>query len=259
MRAMNTSNGRRIAMITATLLIGCGGAHAGCADLPAQGDGVVTATDDARSLRLEDGREIRLAGLEIESSHKADTIAALALLRGQRVTLRGADDTPDRYGRQPGYVFADGAAASVQISLLQDGHALVGLGIMQPDCRTELLAAEAAARDARRGLWQQPGPLTRAEDTDALLSRSGHLTVVEGRVLSVRETGSTIFLNFGRRWTRDFAVTISRRILGSFEAVGISPKSLEHKRIRVRGWVVRRAGPQIGIRELGQIEVPGTR
>lgn len=250
----------RVISIAAVLIVICDEARAGCAGLPVQGAGVVAAIDDARSLRLDDGRELRLAGLEVDASHAADAIDALgALARGRHVTLHGADDMPDRYGRQPAYVVAGDSALPLQTRLLRDGHAMVGLGISLAACRAELLAAEAAARDERLGLWAQPGPLTRAEETEALLARAGRFTVVEGRVVSVREAGSMIFVNFGRRWTRDFAVTISRRILASFEAAGISPKSLDRQRIRVRGWIERRTGPQIGIREVGQIEVPGAR
>ncbi|WP_022724037.1 thermonuclease family protein [Rhodopseudomonas sp. B29] len=259
MRAADHSTHIALAVAAALLIGGCD-ARAGCADLAEQGDGLVVAVVDARSLRLDDGREIRLAGVEVDSSQQTEAVAALTgLVRGRRVVLRGADDTPDRYGRQPSYVVVDGEAVSAQVRLLQEGHAMVGLGIPQADCRAELLAAEGAARDAKRGLWAEPGPLTRAEDTEELLSRSGRFTLVEGRVVSVREAGSTVFLNFGRRWTRDFAVTISRRIVGPLGAAGISPKSLENKRIRVRGWVERRSGPQIGIRDAGQIEVTGAR
>lgn len=259
MRAAEASTHTAIAMAAALLIGGCN-AQAGCVDLAEQGEGQVVAIVDARSLRLDDGREIRLAGLEIESPRQAETIAALVeLVRGRHVVLRGADDTPDRYGRQPSYVVIDGEMMSVQARLLQDGHAMVGLGIAQADCRAELMTAEAAARGAKRGHWAESGPLTKAEDTEDLLSRSGRFTLVEGLVASVREAGNTVFLNFGRRWTRDFAVTISRRIVGPLEAAGILPKSLENKRIRVRGWIERRSGPQIGIRDVGQIEVTGAR
>jgi hypothetical protein len=81
--------------------------------------------------------------------------------------------------------------------------------------------------------------------------------VVEGKVLSVRQAGATTYLNFGRNWTRDFAVTISRRMLPVFEAAGIVLKSLENKRIRVRGWVESRTGPRIEALHVGQIEVLG--
>jgi hypothetical protein len=80
--------------------------------------------------------------------------------------------------------------------------------------------------------------------------------VVEGKVLSVRQAGATTYVNFGRNWTRDFAVTISRRIVPAFEAAGLAPKSLENRRIRVR-WVEARRGPRIELLRVGQIEVLG--
>ncbi|MGP9813130.1 thermonuclease family protein [Rhodopseudomonas sp. NSM] len=269
MTAMTTTAHRRKRCI---VLIGCiamiagatpgidGAALAGCLTLPEQGEAVVAAIEDGRTLRLQDGREIRLAGIEIDPSRQAAAKATLAsLARERRVTLRGDDDAPDRYGRQPAFVFAEAGTQSLQLRLLDAGEALVGLGIADGDCRAELLAAEATARVAQRGLWADPAALKNAGNPGDIMSRVGRFTVIEGRILSVRGTGGTIYLNFGRRWTRDFAVTISRRILGSFEAAGIAPKSLEKKRIRVRGWVERRSGPQIRIREVGQIEMPGAR
>jgi hypothetical protein len=81
--------------------------------------------------------------------------------------------------------------------------------------------------------------------------------VVEGKVLSVRQAGATTYLNFGRNWTRDFAVTISRRMMPAFEAAGLLPKSLENRRIRVRGFVEARGGPRIEVLRVGQVEVLG--
>jgi hypothetical protein len=73
---------------------------AGCAFEP-QGEGRVAAVIDARTFRLEDGREVRLAGIEPVAAEKANRASALAaILAGREVTLRGEDDTPDRYGRQ---------------------------------------------------------------------------------------------------------------------------------------------------------------
>jgi hypothetical protein len=89
------------------------------------------------------------------------------------------------------------------------------------------------------------------------LTGIGRFTVAEGRVLSVRQAGATTYLNFGRNWTRDFAVTISRRMIPAIEAAGLAPKSLENKRIRVRGYVEARGGPRIEVRQAGQIEVLG--
>jgi hypothetical protein len=79
--------------------------------------------------------------------------------------------------------------------------------------------------------------------------------VVEGKILSVRQAGATTYLNFGRNWTRDFAVTIPKHGLAAFEAAGIVLKSLESRRIRVRGWVEAHGGPRIEALRVGQIEL----
>lgn len=79
--------------------------------------------------------------------------------------------------------------------------------------------------------------------------------MVEGKVLSVRESGATIYANFGRRWTRDFAITILKRHRRDFAAAGIDPKELEGRRVRVRGWVEQRRGPMIEAAAPEQIEV----
>src|SRR5215213_750877 len=78
---------------------------AGCAFEP-QGEGRVVTVIDARTFRLEDGREVRLAGIEPVAAEKAKQTSALsAIVAGREVMLRGDDDTPDRYGRQPAFVF----------------------------------------------------------------------------------------------------------------------------------------------------------
>jgi hypothetical protein len=107
---------------------------AGCA-FEAQGEGRVAAVIDARSFRLEDGREVRLAGIEPVAAEKADRTSALAaMVAGQEVTLRGEDDTPDRYGRQPAFVFLDSSDTLVQGLLLAQGEALVSATVTDKDC-----------------------------------------------------------------------------------------------------------------------------
>jgi hypothetical protein len=46
-------------------------------------------------------------------------------------------------------------------------------------------------------------------------------------------------------------------MIGAFEAAGTSLKSLENRRIRVRGWVEARSGPRIEVLRVGQIELVG--
>jgi endonuclease YncB( thermonuclease family) len=236
---------------------------AGCA-FEAQGEGRVAAVIDARTFRLQDGREVRLAGIEPVYSEKAaaepsaDRTSALAgIVTGHEVTLAGEDDTPARYGRQPAFVYLDHSDTLVQGLLLAQGDALVSATVTNKDCASVLAAAEAAARQAKRGTWADSSAIKNSESADDILAGIGRFMVVEGKVLSVRQAGATTYLNFGRNWTRGFAVTISRRMITAFEAVGIVPKSLENRKIRVRGWVEVHGGPRIEALRVGQIELLG--
>ncbi|HEY3032386.1 MAG TPA: thermonuclease family protein [Bradyrhizobium sp.] len=228
---------------------------AGCAFEP-QGEGRVVEIIDGRTFRLADGREVRLAGIEPAVTEKARrTLALSAILAGRDVTLRGEDDTPDRYGRQPAFVFSSGTL--VQGQLLAQGEALFSAAVTNKDCASVLTAAEAEARQAKRGTWADPAAIKNAESPGDILAGIGRFTVVEGRVLSVRQAGATTYLNFGRNWTRGFAATISRRMVPAFEAAGVAVKSLENRRIRVRGFVEARTGPRIELLRVGQVELLG--
>lgn len=236
----------------------CVTAFAACNFAP-QGEGRVVAVNDARTFRLDDGREVRLAGIETEFGQNAAMRPRklAALIEGREVSLRSEDDKPDRYGRQTAIVFPANSETSVQTTLLSQGDALSSGVISDKGCSAEWSAAESSARTAKQGLWADGSVTKNAEMPGDILARIGQFTVVEGTVLSARQAGSTFYLNFGRRWTRDFAVTISRRMMPSFEAAGLDFKSLEGKTIRVRGWVEKRGGPRIEATRPGQIEIAG--
>ena len=95
----------------------------------------------------------------------------------------------------------------------------------------------------------------KAENLTRLQAEKGHFALVEGKVLSVRESGATIYVNFGRRWTRDFTVTILKRQQRTFAAAGLEPKRLEGRRIRVRGFLEQRGGPIVVAEAPEQIEL----
>ena len=173
------------------------------------------------------------------------------------MTLRGEDDMPDRYGRQTAFVFLESSDTPVQTLLLAEGAALDTADVADKDCADALMAAEAEARRSKKGVWIDPTVIKNAERADDILAGVGRFVVVEGKVLSVRQAGATVYLNFGRNWTRDFAVTISRRMMPAIESAGIVLKSLENRRIRVRGWVETRTGPRIEVSRARQIEVLG--
>ena len=251
--------GGHIAASIAILLLSAGAhAHAAGCSFESLGEGRVTAVIDARTFRLDDGREVRLAGIVPAVADGARATAALsAIISGRDVTVHGEDDAPDRYGRQPAFAFLAGSETPVQSELLRRGEALVSTEVIDKDCAAGLVAAEAEARRAKYGTWADPAAIKNAESPGDILAGIGRFTVVEGKVLSVRQAGAVTYLNFGRNWTRDFAVTISRRMIPAFEAAGLGPKSLENRRIRVRGYVEARSGPRIEALRVGQIEVLG--
>ncbi|MGY4366273.1 endonuclease YncB(thermonuclease family) [Bradyrhizobium sp. LB1.3] len=245
---------QRLHPIVAILLVAGHSAFASPCRFESQGEGRVAAIVDARGVRLDDGRDIRLNGIEPTATTRQ---ALTALLVGRDVILRSADDTPDRYGRQGALVFVGESDISVQAVLLAQGDAIVSAEITDKDCATALMESEAEARRQKKGNWADPSAIKNAESPDDILAGIGRFVVVEGKVLSVRQAGAMTYLNFGRNWTRGFAVTISKRTVPAFESAGIALKSLENRRIRVRGWVEGNTGPRIDVRLAGQVELLG--
>jgi endonuclease YncB( thermonuclease family) len=221
---------------------------------------------DGRSFVLDDGREIRLAGIEVplpprpgESGDPAGAAARAALttiLAGWQVEIgRGA---ADRYGRIVAYVnvVVDGERRPVSKAMVAAGDARVSALVDSPGCAVELLRSEREARAAKLGLWANPYyTVVGAESGAALLAERGHFTIAEGRVVSVRESGGNVYVNFGRRWSEALTVTISKRNERIFAAAGLPPKTLEGRRVRVRGWIEERNGPRIEATRPEQIEI----
>ena len=251
--------GRRVAMRASpviSLVASTSIAWASACSFEPQGVGRIVGAIDIRTLRMSDGAEVRLAGIE-PAMPVSSTAPLLALVPAGEVSLHGDNDTPDRYGRQTVFVFTEIDGPPLQARLLSAGAAFAAGLIPDRACAEELAAAEATARRAKTGIWSRDGVIKNAAIPGDIQAQLGRFVVVEGRVLSVREAGTTTYLNFGRRWTRDFAVFISRRMMPAFVGAGITLKSLEGRRIRVRGWVESRGGPRIEARHVGQIEVVG--
>jgi endonuclease YncB( thermonuclease family) len=173
--------------------------------LEAAGTGKVQTVADGRSFLLDDGREIRLPGIEIplppragETGARAEAgIAARAaldaILAGQTVELRQSAPAADRYGRSlaHAYVIREGAQTSAAHAMLAAGFARVSAQAGDGACVAELLAQEKAARKAKLGLWGEAYyAIVGAESLAELVAERGHFTVVEGKVVTVRESGA---------------------------------------------------------------------
>jgi endonuclease YncB( thermonuclease family) len=238
------------------------------------GEGIVKAVIDSASLALEDGREVKLAGIEVPlppgteppsgSAVPPAPVASAAravldeLVTDANVVLRTLGEPRDRYGRIEAHVFIarNGSEASVQQAMLDQGLARVAARVPERACAADFLARERKARAARLGLWAHSYYDVRRADAPAeLLSRRGQFALVEGRVVSVRESGGTIYVNFGRRWTQDFTVTVLKRNERTFSDFGLAPKTLQGRHVLVRGWIEQRGGPWIEATRPEQIEI----
>src|SRR6516225_2332554 len=234
------------------------------------GTATVGALLDGRSFALDDGREIRLPGIEVpppprsgEAGLRADAglaarAALAAMLAGQTVELRRSAPLADRYGRTLAHAWIVGAGPprSAAHEMLGQGFARVSAQVGNVACASELLAREARARAARLGLWGEAYyAVVGAESLPDLLAERGRFTVVEGRVATVRESGGIIYINFGRRWSQALTVTILKRNERTFIAAGREPRRLANLKLRVRGWIEERSGPRIEATSPEQIEI----
>jgi endonuclease YncB( thermonuclease family) len=205
---------------------------------------------------LDDGRTVRLAGL----NDVAEPELRAALAPGRTIMLKRVTAAPetDRYGRLAAHVFIidNGADTWLQKDLVARGHARVSSRVGDIACARELLAREQPARAGNLGLWAEPYyVMGKAEEPAQVLQRRGRFALVEGKVLSVRESGGTIYVNFGRRWSEDFTVTIAKRNERVFAAAGLEPKKLAGRTVRIRGWIEERGGPWVEASRPEQIEV----
>lgn len=210
---------------------------------------------DGGNFQFGDGRMVHLAGIEMPLRAAAGTAfaapggaAATAelskLLSGAQIVLRLADANPDRYGRVVAFAetLSGAVRSSVEVELLATGYARVGVDTGNRACAAALLHAEAAARKTKIGLWANPyyDPL-RADDPASIVAERGRFALIEGDVVSVHESGATLYLNFGRRWSRDFSVTVRKRNERRFAAAGFDLKALAGRAVEVRGWIEARA------------------
>jgi endonuclease YncB( thermonuclease family) len=233
--------------------------------------GAVARVLDGRSFALADGREIRLAGIEVAPlppPDRADPASGggeaarqrlAAWLAGAEIALRQMEAQPaDRYGRLVGYGFRidPNGETLLQSDLLAAGFARVAARAGDRACAAELLSRERAARRAKLGLWA--GPYYESLDAEHpadVLAQRGRFALVEGKVVSVRESGPILYVNFGRHWATDFTVTILKRNERNFLAAGVEPRKLAGRRVLVRGWIEERGGPWIEASRPEQIEL----
>jgi len=247
-------------------------AHAARADPPPALSGLaelgsarVAAVEDGHSLRLTDGRILRLAGIlapmperdaDMEGRGRADAArqALMALAGDGPLHLYGATGSPDRYGRLVAQaVTAEGVW--LQDALLRQGVAQVWPFHDDAQRLEALYAAEQAARGARRGLWRSRRYGLR--DAATLSAPPGRFVIARGRVLDAAKLGGTVYLNFGPDWRSDFTVQMDWPMRRQLSPERRDPAWWQGREIEARGVLERLNGPLLKLVAPGQIRLTG--
>ncbi|GJD48221.1 hypothetical protein OPKNFCMD_0937 [Methylobacterium crusticola] len=216
----------------------------------------LAAVGDRGDLVLASGRRARLDGLRWpEESAAADAARLwLARLAGRPIAVREAPE-PDRWGRITlDAATADGEALDLAGGLVAEGLAVVDAGEADSLCRPALLALEAAARRAGRGLWAGAPPLP-ADEAGRIAAAAGRFVVIEGRVRSVGERERRTYLNFAPFGEEGVTVTVSKRTWRIMLERGLSAVALRGRRVRARGIVELWRGPTLDIGAAEMIEM----
>lgn len=187
-----------------------------------------TAVTGPRSLRLDDGTEVVVAGilppskLDHPSVSKtwalpARTAKALSEATiGRTIELSGNERARDRYGRRIAQirVLSGQHQLWLQAYLARTGAARILIKGTDDICKANaLLRHEQAARGRSAGLWADAAyAIRKASKPWELLRYRSTLQIVEGRVWNVSRVRSRIYINFGKNWRRDFTIGIRRKV-----------------------------------------------
>jgi len=255
-----------LVMVGAILSAPAGAADvSGPQDLPSGGQAMVVRVVDGDTVVLDDGRQVRLVGIQapklalgranFSTWPLADEAKAYleTLLQGTAVELRLAPQAMDRHGRVLAHVMRGGDGLWLQGAMLTAGLARV---YTFPDNRVlaaPMLALERQARSDATGIWGLPYYALR--NAENVRHDVGSFQIVEGRVMAAARIKNRIYLNFGADWRSDFTVKLSTRDEKAFEKSGIDLLRLEGARVRVRGWIKSENGAMIELDHPERLEV----
>jgi endonuclease YncB( thermonuclease family) len=203
---------------------------------------------DGDTLRLIDGRSVRMIGLntpELGRQGRSDEPFAVAARQrlqvlvdasGGRVGLRPGKQAKDHYGRTLAHIYS-ASGANLEAQMLADGLGFQVAVAPNVDLVACQQAAERSARLAGLGLWRQ-SPVLKAEQ----IQRSG-FAVISGRVSKVQRNRGGIWIEL-----KDALVLrVAPNLVGQFDNARL--QALKGKQIEARGWIVdrsRRGGLQSG-------------
>lgn len=227
----------------------------------------IVSVDPHMAIVVDGGRVLRLRGLRPPPGTAGwPELAAMARgaltgwIEGQAVAAAIEKGPADRWGRLlADMTFAEPGQEqhrSVAGGLLEAGWGLADPETATAACLGQFLKLEDAARQAGLGLWADPHykPVP-ATDAAALRARAGQYTLVEGKVLDVRQWRKLTFVNFARRRGEGLSLLATERGLRQFEQSGPPLRDLVGKTVRLRGLLEDRNGPRMRLPVRAAIEI----
>ncbi|WP_460111694.1 thermonuclease family protein [Pseudomonas sp. S3_H04] len=203
---------------------------------------------DGDTLRLSDGRSVRMIGLntpELGKQGRGDEPFAVAARKrlqalidasGGRVGLRPGKQAKDHYGRTLAHIYS-ASGANLEAQMLADGLGFQVAVAPNVDLVVCQQAAERSARNTGLGLWRQ-SPVLKAEQ----IQRSG-FAVISGRVSKVQRNRGGIWIEL----QDSLVLRVAPNLVGQFDNARL--QALKGKQVEARGWIVdrsRRGGLQSG-------------
>ncbi len=226
------------------------------------GESTVLAVAGPQTLRLADGRFVRLAEILVPApalSGFDPSAAAAAYLRkiavGRKVEVKFGGTQRDRYGVYAAHVYV---VSDPQL-WLQEGLVSSGFAEVYPQadnhaCAQQLLPSEGAARNDKRGHWGLAYfKVLQARDPRSILNLVQTYQIVEGTANRASESGGRITLHFGDANKFEFTAVVEPAVKKRF-AGKKSPDDWTGLALRLRGWIDRKRGPLLSIAQPEQIE-----
>lgn len=215
----------------------------------------VTEIVDPLTIRLHDGKTIRLISLDIPdlNFHDPGDLAVTAqkvlidFLLNQDVkvyqTKSAKAGRKNRMGHDLAHIERKQDGTWIQGMLLSLGLARVRTQENNTELNEQMIALEQKARNSNQGLWSI-GEYKLLSPENAS-EKIGSYQVIEGIVRKVGSNKNTLYLNFGANWRDDFTVSIDGTVMRKLTRSGLNPREWSGQKVRVRGWIESYNGPHI--------------
>jgi endonuclease YncB( thermonuclease family) len=197
---------------------------------------------DGDTVMLEDGRKIRLLGINTPEVQHRDKLADAGgdeakrwltdKLKNTKVRLEVGVEKTDKYGRTLAHLFSE-KKEHINLQLVAAGLAVVSIYPPNLHYVDELVKAQNQAEQAKLGIWRRP---EYAAIPVASLTEAGHSgwTRLVGKVVSIRTTRKSTYLEFHDT----FEARIENKWLDLFPDVN----DYVGKTIEMRGWLSKSEG-----------------